>query len=338
MIYLPYGFVNSILKVTFNQRIPLILKALRYISPIFLCMILASCETEVDFSQYEMERSVIVNAIFNRTNNLEVQLNYSRHVLDNKKGFDPVLDAKVQIINKADQHTYDLHHVDGGLYVPDKSHLLNNAHYCLRVEVPGRPLITAETYLPKRVEVEITKAAQSDGLFKVDFNIMDDETEDNFYVWDIVMPDRLNDPLSVNSSATYRDWLYSYDQVSDPISNSNYGQSKIYLKDLDFANSIIETSVLTTESLTGSGSSIGGNEDPNQTETDTTITVDEIYPILRVVTASEELYEYYRSVERYYQNGPYNTSYSNPSDLYSNINGGHGIFAAYSETLIEIKE
>lgn len=56
---------------------------------------------------------------------------------------------------------------------------------------------------------------------------------------------------------------------------------------------------------------------------------------LRVMSISKELYNYYSSLEEYYQNGGNNHSNQSPFELYTNVTNGAGIFAGLSESVIQ---
>ena len=57
---------------------------------------------------------------------------------------------------------------------------------------------------------------------------------------------------------------------------------------------------------------------------------------LRVMSISKELYYYYTSVEEYLQNNQYNNhSHQVPQTIYTNVSHGHGIFAGFSESVVQ---
>ena len=60
-------------------------------------------------------------------------------------------------------------------------------------------------------------------------------------------------------------------------------------------------------------------------------------PMLRLMTVSEDLYEYYKSLEDYLKYNNNSASVIEPQKIYSNIKGGYGIFAGYSVQDIPIQ-
>ena len=57
---------------------------------------------------------------------------------------------------------------------------------------------------------------------------------------------------------------------------------------------------------------------------------------LRVMTVSEELYKYYKSIEDYLEFQGYQSSISESRIVYDNIEGGVGIFAGYNSDFYNI--
>ena len=55
-----------------------------------------------------------------------------------------------------------------------------------------------------------------------------------------------------------------------------------------------------------------------------------VVPMLKLMTVSPELYNYYKSMEAYLKYNDTSSSVAEPQKLFSNVEGGLGIFAGYS--------
>ena len=76
--------------------------------------------------------------------------------------------------------------------------------------------------------------------------------------------------------------------------------------------------------------------DENTNNQDTTVTT-EIRKYLRIMTASQDLYNYFVTIEKFVAADNHNSSFSYSPAIYSNIQNGLGIFAGYTEEYKEIK-
>ena len=55
------------------------------------------------------------------------------------------------------------------------------------------------------------------------------------------------------------------------------------------------------------------------------------------MTVSKDLYDYYRSIEIYRLRGQVNSSITQPVEVYTNIDGGLGIFAGLAAEVLDIR-
>lgn len=309
---------------------------------LLLVVLLASCEQDLDLSMIEVDRSIVVNSIFNNEEALLIDLSYSRSVLERHKDFEKIEDAKVYVGEVGHSDWSLMLHQGNGIYSLDDFIASAGVSYGIEIEMPDGKKIFAESILPKQAQVELVKTAFVDGLqgsaLQVNFDIIDQDEEENYYIWDIITPNYEDDPFSLGGDETYRDYLYNFGENSDPISQRNRGQSKIYSND-SRANEggVLPASFITYQDLTigQDNSNLPDTTNVDQEELEDVLPSD-IPVTLRVLTVSKELYEYYRSIELYYQNGASNSSITNPTEIYSNISCGRGIFAGYSETHIPL--
>jgi hypothetical protein len=82
----------------------------------FLSVVLISCQTDIDFSGTETSTLLVVNSIITPDSIIKVQVSESKFFLDNDSKFNDVLNAIVKIwVNDIEQPV--LKHVGNGLYV-----------------------------------------------------------------------------------------------------------------------------------------------------------------------------------------------------------------------------
>lgn len=301
-----------------------------------------SCESDLDLSDIDVDRSIVVNSIFSNEGEFLLNLTFSRSVLDSHKKFTSISDAEVILTDSGTGLKYNLTFESQGNYLLEDFIPVAGRKYNLEVTLKSGKKVFANTTLPMMAKVESVKSGfvniADDNVFKVDFDIIDDDQTENYYIWDIITSGSEVDPFTIGRDETYRDFLFNYNGNSDPVSNAYTGQSKIYANDQSASNGVLNTSLVTFQNFiqeieidtSDTNTQINGNPSTiDSLPNGLTVT-------LRVLTVSKELYDYYRSVELYYQSGANNSSISSPTEIYSNVSCGHGIFAGYSETHIPL--
>ena len=158
---------------------------------------------------------------------------------------------------------------------------------------------------------------------KVNFEIQNNNN--SYYIWNLVFTNK-NNPIDstysgnpknlVGSIKNYNDLSGYLSTLSNPGSNDGSGQGGQF--------STYNNSTLDNEGDNSGEGSINGS-DPIKKK------------YLRLVTASKELYNYYKTFEKFVEVENHNSSFSQTPDVYSNIQNGLGIFAGYTEKYIEIK-
>jgi len=257
---------------------------------------------------------------------VHLHITNSRNILDKNSSIGDIRDAEVWITNlETDEITVLDYSKELGLFSAETSPE-GYASYRIDVTHPDYKSAHAINRVPSAIEiVEIdtsTVIYQGEETLKIDFNIIDNGKEDNFYVWDIIDSDEdITDILPDNQAD-----LVSEDMNLENIADQGgQNQSKLFFQDSEFNGTEYEASFMTfkNRNLTEENSSVDGEGE-------------EIKLQLRILSVSQELFEYLKSVESYYQRNNPNTSSVHPIEIHSNVVDGLGIFGAYNQTLIDL--
>lgn len=291
-------------------------------------MMAVGCEKVVEFDMGDIEPKVVVNSLVQMDSTISMKLTYSRFFLEGGYGnnaFRVIDNAAITLLRNGMPES-----VTGGLdgiYTssckPQPGDTLS-----LVVSVPGHEEITSGCRIPSKANYEVVDfEVDSNGRWgdiqcRLRLKINDVAGERNFYrisalgwdsYWDSISPrDRMKITFEC-SDPVFGD-ATNIETVIDGGDNTRYGQ------ELDFADTYFEGSshVLTiTFSIYDYLYYDGGVHSTLPSE----------WPIeLFVTSISEELYRY--SQTKNAAEGELFGLFSEPVQVYSNIKGGVGIFAA----------
>lgn len=206
----------------------------------------------------------------------------------------------------------------------------------------------------------------------VDFEIEDKSELESYYLWQVVcINDDSEDGPTNSSSQLSETWIkeltnspkslvntdtkfleigsfgdgkyqgtYNSTEGNRRIGNVNIISEGGYSLDIDVEDIVISNSIQTADPTVDDGAEPGDNTNINDDEGSSSIDGNEteqdvFHYELRVMTISKELYNYYSSIEQYYQNGGNNHSNQAPPEIYTNVKNGGGIFAGLSESVIK---
>lgn len=286
---------------------------------------MVSCEEDYIIHRSAFKPSIVINSIFTVGKPWIVDITYSRDILNPKSAILPVENAEVIVVEKSNKRQILLKHQGNGKYQSDIYTPIADKTYELEVYVQGYEVVKASSMSPKNADVVILSEevdiVDSTGA-KIDFEILDQG--ENYYIWDLVFSNT-NNPLDtsftgspknlVSSLNKYNDLTKYINGLSNPSSNdavSTGGQTINYNKD-----------ALNIDGIDPDGQII------------TTPIENKKY--IRLLTASKDLYSYYKTVQKFIESDNHNSSFSQAPEIYSNITNGLGIFAGYTEKYTEIK-
>lgn len=331
---------------------------------LFLISVLTfmSCEDRRAFEIDSHVPQVVLNSIISTDSIWSVTLNYTKSITD-KGNFRKISDASVKVINLTNGQSFFLEEKANGDYCRELNPVEGH-EYELSIDIPNEDIVRASTYVPSVLDVEVLSQAQidenGDPSLEIDIAIIDNPEEENFYVWDLrpYQAEESNElpvinPSSEIPSVITKDKSERDNQIDDPflnlpeikqenkyqfvkgngtslnettktrsfnsstyLSDKNAIKGKIHnrlylnkdiLEDIDVSEEVI---------VVGSGTEGLAGKKP-------------IFQ-LNVRAVSSELFEYLQTYESYRQNNVVNTSIVAPSEVFSNIENGTGIFGGYN--------
>lgn len=259
----------------------------------------------------------MVNSTFCPYKEFEVNLSFSKNVLDRDTSDHWIENAEITVLRGDGAYLFTPEYLGEGNY-GTSIFPIENQVYRIEIKVDGYPLITASSRIPTQAIVEnvTTTDLDQDGAVKVDFEILDSEDSDNYYIWEIKQGGFSSDNSSTNL-------LGIYDGGSVESVQNNGRWTKLFLQESDL--SAVVSSLLYPDQVINS-------DDPDSDDPEP-----EAY-YLKVISASSDYYKNLLSIVEL-ENGGQNTGTSSvilATEYHSNIQGGFGIFAGYNEQLIKL--
>lgn len=281
---------------------------------------ISACISQIDIEQPVHEPVLVVDCILTKYTSPELALYYSNQILDTlKKEF--VCNASVRIIRN-DGLIYEFELSDDSTHYFSKTWTAPGYSYQLEIE-HKQTIISAETSIPKSIKnihtgYEIGKSINEYGesLTQFTLEVQDDPEEESFYQMFLV--DQNN----------YVYHPYYFEPVTDPIlvkeSLLEYYPPYFLFSDKYADNSIIHTELL--------GPNFNNSLMESRIELIVRSVSSEYFNFLRswiVHNYNQNITEYVDEIEDL---DPFRIFFQGqPNPLYSNIEGGTGLFFGYNE-------
>ncbi|MEM1124222.1 MAG: DUF4249 domain-containing protein [Bacteroidota bacterium] len=291
---------------------------IKYCLSTFCILSFFTCERPLPFSNLPQKPLLVANAFFTPDSIWQVQLGWTE-ALDNSISFSEITDGTVKIKNLASGQTVNLRHQRNGIYtattalpaVGKKYELMASASNfsTLRAtdEIPNTFAISVQSFQPSRYQ------NQPNYLF--DIVIEDDATTPNFYLATITYVLEKNGQKTVEKAGHFS---LDINSENETIFIDHFALKQSYLTDEDFNGTSYITRI-------GATSSLLNEVDVN----------DQLSAIISVKSISEVGYLYEKSVERF--ENLEELLYTEPVPIYSNMEGGLGIFAGYLEVVTKVE-
>jgi len=341
---------------------------------ILISMVMTSCVEEYEIDDRDFESRLVINALFDSNSPWAVEVSKSVHAFDPEAYNEKISFAKVEIFDQNNEFRYELYHQGDGIYGNQDYGPSPKRAYSVKVSAPGFRAVTAKGFVPEKSTLlinnfSIIKNDQKNDV-EVDFEIEDKSKLESYYIWEVVNIGGEDGGGDNNSSSLFSDtWID--DLTNNPnelvstdrkfLENGSFGDGTYQgsYSSLDGNRRIGNANNNSSQSGFSSSESLSADiasmikMDPS-TITDPDEVIDEIDELddgdeieddgsgkitynyeLRVMTISKELYNYYSSLAEYYKNGQNSHSNEVPFILYSNVKNGAGIFAGFSESVIQ---
>lgn len=326
-------------------------------------LFLFSCETDKESDVSDYTPYVVVNSIISTDTTFSVKISYSKSRLSDSDNFIPIEDASVYIAVKVDSkgnitQDFFLDHQGDGIYTRG-NYPMQGRNYEMVIEVDGE-IITAETYVPRRLKAEIgQKTYQIDPetnkqSVSVEVSIEEEDNEEqNYYAYELIpIPLEISNENLLNQGNSV-----AADDDGDPVVDTDIlgtktGDSNVIDKDDKTISDDLFTPILppvrstglsgATPVLSGSGgiitASFDGNSSIDGEDSGTSgSSSDENEPTTQSSSENQKYklkvwavsYDYYNYLLSNQQN-PIGNSETTYRGNYSNVKNGSGIFAGYN--------
>ncbi len=278
---------------------------------LIILLIIASCTEDIPLNDLNFNDQVVVNSFISPGKNIELFLNYSENILNDS--FKIIKDPGIMLYENGELLTIS-HNYDGQKYIIPYS-VKSGYEYTCVIMIPGnnQSIIMKDTVpeLPGKISASIKYHVLTDefGSFidRLNLHIQDQVNRDNFY--EIALTNhsfRLLNYMTVNSPVITVDTETGY--MASPV---------LLFSDELFKDDELNLTIYTQSSET---------------------------PMVIFRNVSCEYFKYKKALypHIYTQNRDRENVFEffkgDPADLYSNVEKGLGIFAAYTETIIKSVE
>ena len=290
--------------------------------------VILGCEKEVELKIDENESKLVLNAWFKTDQHPMVEINRSTFIF-NKRGTDKIKNAEVILFENNEEVGF-LEHYEGGFYRSENIEIKPNTEYKIIAKVDGFEDVTA-------VEKSANKLTNSEYEFEyetidnnqfgsaqsseVRITIKDEASTEDIYLFIVKDTYKTWNPenpedTSYNENHTYSE---SNDSQIESIYLNAFGQMQLLKDDLFNGNDYFvrfRTNDLRKDSFSGEDYS-GISQ-----------------YIIEIHKISRSFYSYLKSLE-YNQ---YPDPFTEPTQVFTNVENGYGIFATSSVVRIPIEE
>ncbi len=299
---------------------------------------LFSCERKLDLD-LDFESHLVVNSTFSPGQPWRAHVAKSGNVLDASNNIEDVSDAIVTVRDIVSDQLIELIYTSNGYYFSNEMLPEEGRSYEIVVEKENFKTISATDHISYNATISdldtMTIFVNGKTALEVQFNIKDNNQQNNYYIWDLIY-ETPSDQNGNGGEAMVEYQLESSDSdTEDPFQNTrNNGTTKIFITDLHFNGSNHNTSFISTvlnSQSDGNGDNGEGSSGEGESETESSPIIK-----LRIQSVSKNLYDYYKSVEVYQARQSVNSNSARPSDIYSNVKNGFGIFGGVNEQVLEL--
>ncbi len=298
----------------------------------FITLLCISCSNNFDTqSENELSRMVL-NSVFTPGEFMTVHLATTRQILNPNSTFRNISTADVEVTDNNTSQVYRLTHIGEGNYQTDEFRPTFGGSYSVTAHATGFESVQATSKVPLQAFVSQTDVYQGEftdegkrELF-VNLEFHSESTETQYYVWEIIGKEKqARNDFDFNDVGEGPVLLFSEDSRTESVLADESFQTRIFLSD-DGSQGPVQTSFVTETDP------VVAFQFGDDTDEDADVLLE-----VRAMTVSEDLYEYFKSIEIYRLRGEVNSSITQPIDIYSNIDGGLGIFAGLTSEILKIK-
>ena len=288
-----------------------------------LLIIICSCEKAIPFEQEIESNKVVVNGIYFRDSVWKIHLSKSRFILDTSTSTN-LENATISILDQNANIIDTLHHVDNGFYIGFKSP--NNGPYMLNVKTSLNENINSTSILPNTVPAFIADTLSyvnsGKNRLQISLNFDDPITDENYFEIGVYMKKR---KMSVNTNSNGQtDTNYSLISKWMNLKCDDQNIEKTINNNLIFNDKLFNGSNKTLRFDVRNRVKDFSNDPSNK------ILNFDIY----FMNICSSLYHFHKSLKNHVNSS--GDPFSQPTQVYSNINNGIGVFAGASPFKISL--
>lgn len=295
------------------------MKTFKYITLFAVIILLSSCEKVIEFDGETKTPKIVVNSLFNTEDTFTVHLSNSLALVDDGN-LKPLKNAVLKLYDSNNQLVSTPTHDADGYYIDTAFKFFQGQEYRLSVENEGLTSIETKDAIPTKVaisKIDTQDVVNSDGWEQKQVELtFNDPTGTNYYMVEV----RINFIYKNDPDVVYSNWQTAYISSLDPNIATKTGNGEFYAEQMILADSRFD----------GKEYTFRFNMDKwyldEQSES-------KVY--VRLYSLSESAYNYFTSLQRYQQvQGDF---FATPVQVYSNVEGGFGIFGGASIESIQLK-
>jgi hypothetical protein len=321
------------------------MKRLLFIPTIFACILFTfiSCEQVIEMDVPERNPLIVLYSVLEADSVLRVQLTSSRYVTDDRP-IDYIHNAQLRLMAGGEE-VGSWQFLDNGVYELQGYKLVSKNTYKIVAEAPGFTSVSAEAYLtgatkaPEVLRIDTLQKGDNEQTVRFRIAMEDDPETTDFYRvqlmhsynnyryeqdanGNIVVVDTIRSTVMSPISSSFGE----FNSISNLVTVCSYyssfnGCSVMFndqlLKEKTFTFDIFHHQYYFNPGM--------GNENPDQQ--------DEYYLVFSRI--NRDYYQYILSADKNYTYS--DNPFAEPSSLYSNIEGGYGVFGASAAVLVRIR-
>jgi len=293
---------------------------------------ICACNKDIDGDNSDFKSVLVLNSAFLPGEIMSVELTNSVSIFDADSDIIGVDHANVFVTDKKSGESFPLSHVGEGIYQSDLFRPAYEINYTITASADGYSTIEATSSIPYPVIAQIseeTEGFNDDGDYEaeIELEFLNEENTQKYYVWEVVNENsHFNQDFTFDQVLDNPVMLTSQNDNTDSVLADESFQSRVFYSDNGEYGGPYTSSftTLTTPSFAAQSS--------EEIDEDAAPRIQ-----VRVMTVSEDLYQYFKSIEIYRSRGIHNSSITQPSEIYSNVKGGIGIFAGYHQQFLDFK-
>lgn len=291
-----------------------------------------ACEEEIFFSDDKFVPQIVLNSIFTNDSIWLIKLTHTTSIFDKSDASNYVSDAKIIVTDAKGESVCEFVHIGKGIYQSHSCKYSYEKEFKIFANSKKYGSVSSSSTIPTKAAIEYVKlkeVSELDNANEIEFQFKDQNIDNKYFIWSIIDVDTshvgsgqnngtLNSPLDIKT------WVDDINDQAHLVKNGKLNSS-LALSGEELEANDNTTSIFTTRKFYRDGETPPADDAKK-------------VPMLRLMTVSEDLYQYYKSLEDYLKYNNNNASVIEPQKIYSNINGGYGIFAGYSIQYIPIQK